>query len=102
MELEQKKILVEWMGWQLDPMIKGIYYRKDDMIVLRNWNPDINHNHFAEVWLKLKGTQRSFVAEKFKIDMGDLNESMYLANLILFDLPKVMEAVMEVITTKEN
>jgi len=98
MKLEYKKFLAEWMGWSLYNGSTGWVITKEGMSVthLDIWNPDTNHEQFKDVWNKLGGEQIYKVIEK----TGTRQKAMLFANILLNDLPKVMDAVMEVI--KEN
>lgn len=52
MELEDKKILISWMGCWIDffPSIKVPHFKKGDACVFfDDWNPDKDYNQFKEL-----------------------------------------------------
>jgi len=93
-KLEDKKILAEWLGEVVSDHIPLGLYMVHRMLLLDKWNPDTDHNDFKEVWNKLK-------ALDLDVDLlGKLDccgNCVKFADLIFNHLPKVMEAVMEVI-----
>jgi len=95
-KLEQKKIVLEWLGWVLDGYFKD---QNGKGRALDLWNPDTNHNDFKEVWDKLTDDNKSQLM--WKLSKTNTVEHFPSAiSLILNDLPQVMEAVMEVIKEK--
>ncbi len=97
MTLEDKKFLAEWMGWEIGrdytPQMTGIFFRNGNKIYREvKWNPDTDHKQFAEVWNKLDDKQR-FAVSTFLYEMDEPS----FISIILNDLPKVMEAVLEVL-----
>ncbi len=69
MELEDKKLIAEkLMGWEIIHGMGTWSFATIDKpgktgknTELKNWNPDTDHNHFAEVWTKLTPGQQQFV-----------------------------------------
>ena len=117
MKLEDKEFLAEWMGWELRNILRHddtfnpdfrprvFFERSEDVIVfdkeskplfyLDKWNPDNpKTDQFKEVWNKLK--KMDLITElKCKCWKGEIGNN--LADAILNDLPKVMDAVLEVL-----
>lgn len=91
LNIEQKKKLAEWMGWQLDPMVENYYYTPNRNWHLNEWKPDRKHKHFAEVWNKLSEGQQEDV-----MFLG-ADSSKTWTKTLLNNLPKVMDAVLEVL-----
>ena len=104
MELIDKKYLAEWLyghevcpeGWLTSP--RGNEYINDGMYCPNfvDWNPDTDHKQFAEVrhnisdfvWERIK---EAYFSQHLSERQGNFEDA------ILFYLPKVMEAVLEVI-----
>ena len=101
MKLEEKKILAEWMGWEVDPLFpddefwrpeiknksgKVIYYFHD-------WNPDTNHEQFKEVWNKLPTHLGISLIRRFGVEE---NPQKY-GDIILNNLPELMDEIIEVL-----
>ncbi len=109
MKLEDKKRLVEWMGWDVfeheeehegfsEPTGEDCIWKNDGFFCfLKEWNPDTNHEQFKEVWNKLTIGMKEHICRSLEIDRKFDYVEIGLAELILNDLPKVMDAVMEII-----
>jgi len=104
MKLEDKKLLAEkLMGWTLlaQTYAVGIYFPKDKFkFWINDWNPDTNPEQFKEVWNKLTLQQQMDIAKDLSENRKEYDNIINAFNHILDDLPKVMDAVLEVI--KEN
>ena len=99
MELENKKYLAEWMGWKyVGGNVVDFFHPSHDrkIIEVKKWNPDTDHKQFAEVrhnisdfvWERIK---QAYFSQHLSERQGNFEDA------ILFYLPKVMEAVLEVI-----
>ena len=100
MKIEEKKKMAEkLMGWHTEdnenPMCFWEYHASfgEDVAIyeIAEWNPDTNHEQFAEVWNKLSEAQQKIVIIKCA------NNQLAFIHLMLNDLPKVIKAVMEVV-----
>jgi len=94
---KDKKFLAEWMG---DAMPTAIYDERNmydivpkDREYMEFWNPDINHEQFKEVFNRLPTHMGISLIRRFGVEK---NPQKY-CDIILNNLPKVMDAVMEVI-----
>lgn len=98
LSLEDKKLLAEWLypkGFWDNEMEDWIVKKSKSSIHVfgvSEWDPDINHEDFKEVWNKLTIDQTNqILCNLVVIDPG------YMAHLILNDLPRVCKAIIEVI-----
>jgi len=105
MNLEQKKKLAEWMGWEIIKRPNGndVFFGINHYFV-RNWNPDTNYVQFFEVWDKLTQSQKlkalGYTAKK---DLGSI--VVPLLNVLTAisklkndaSLSELMDAVLEVL-----
>jgi len=90
-KLKDKKFLAEWMG----KLVVAHFIEFDGKLRDRElWNPDTNHEQFKEVWNKLTAEQKYKVNKKC---FRRLESDYDLLTMALNKLPKVMDAVMEVI-----
>ena len=102
MDIEEKKFLAEWMGWRIEyhgggEVIDCPQGRIPGIMSFREWNPDTDHKQFAEVWNEMCDVQQGMVerlVEK-KVKLSGL--TIDFVSELLNDLPKVMDAVLEVI-----
>jgi hypothetical protein len=106
MKLEDKKFLAEWMGWQtfctLGPVAKSmeeIKHGEDWEVMFSNsdWNPDTDHQQFAEVWNRLDDRQRYDVID---MHLRMNRDGVRFISEVLNNLPAVMDAVLEAL--KDN
>jgi len=102
MEIEDKKILAEWLGWVFVEGSQGPEYFSCDSFEDKNrgltiqcptWNPDSNHYQFNEIWNKFNLSQKHVVLVRCKEAGSPINA----VNLILSDLHKVCQIAVEVI-----
>jgi len=95
MNLEQKKKLAEFMGWKFGEYPHSEIFiwknKNQSTLLIAEWNPDTNHVQFAEVWNKLEESQQEEV-----MFLG-ADSSKKWTSTLLNDLPKVMEAVLEIL-----
>ena len=97
MKTEDKKYLAEFMGWEISNpgLVGGTYIEMDDgPLPIEHWNPDSNHDQFKEVWNKLDETDQMYVLLGIDESGQGTNDTVSIS---LNDLPRVMEAVLEVI-----
>ena len=99
MKLEDKKFLAEWMGWKvhrrygLDDVLWFELDFGDKSISITKWNPDTDHQQFAEVWNKMQTWKQDMVNERIL----PIYSPSHFVTEVLNSLPKVMEAVLEVL-----
>ena len=100
MELSSKKALAEWMGYHFiqnshperffEQTGEHAYIQMGN---LDSWNPDTDHKQFAEVWNKLSELQQEQALWYMPQDEEPVDR-------VLNNLPKVMDAVLEVLEIK--
>lgn len=104
MKLEEKKRLVKWMGgkFSLNPFDDEITYfdfKDKDSIFTEDYNPNINHEQFKEVWNKLDRQQKDRVIVNC---VGVNVTGRDFADMTFNNLPKVMYTVMGVISGSQK
>ena len=108
MKLEDKKFIAEQIGWSshctIGPVkenIKNIQDGKDWNYFCEwdKWNPDTDHEQFAEVKKKISNGQWGTITDKYRTV---INYYLLMEDAILFDLPKVMEIVLTVLKAENN
>ena len=109
MKLKDKKFLAEWMGFKTRPSEDSFEIFFDDRALFLNddyrnrwiwelhWNPDTDHKQFAEVWIKLSYDQKISVKNTMVTPTQNYSPTVMFADRIIFDLPEVMVAVLEVL-----
>ena len=112
MNLDDKKFLAEWMGWLDTKKLaecqeykkKGgagfwiaLMAEKSILDKALSKNPDTNPEQFKKVWNKASLGLKEAVCRKLDIDKKFEYVEIGLAELIINDLPKVMNAFIEVI-----
>ena len=101
MNIEDKIWLAEWMGWRtgLDEMIFHMLYKDNfrEPTRLKYWNPDTSHEQFKEVRKKLTDEQWAMV----NLLCTD-SKNRLMEDVVLFELPKIMEAVLTVLKESEK
>jgi len=93
MNLEDKKFLAEWMG-RSDPG----YFTNGMEKIEHVWDPDTAHEQFKEVWNKLTKDEHTRIMHKTLIG----NSKDYFSTVLLNNLSKVCQAVIEVIKEKNE
>jgi hypothetical protein len=50
---EEKKLVAEWMGWEISPLQKNVYFKRGIGYNFDDWNPHQDRNCWPEIWDKL-------------------------------------------------
>jgi len=102
MKLKDKKFLVKWLGYTIekDPTGRLEYFINGHrQMFLREWNPDTNPEQFKEVFNKLDVEQRK-LSEQIYLESNNPyynNHADSGIEILLNDLPRIVQAVIEVI-----
>jgi len=100
MKVEDKKYLAKWMGGYFSPVSKWTFefVRTKDGREITQWNPDVNHIQFKEIWAKLPNILKLQVVKMLIPDC----ESRWIVGLDFIDmalntLPKIMDTALTAI-----
>jgi len=101
MEIEDKKILAEWILKIVDGDILRTRYLNGHFleIKLKDWNPDKNHNQFKEVFDKLD----PIIWPEVIKNLPDVPDNFWYGCYFMMNhLPKICQALIEVIKDQKN
>ena len=100
MEIEDKKILAEWLGWKVEKDKYGYFLWASDGLTrcdMDGWEPDENHNQFKDIWKKLTGPEMDSFNDKLKTNSPWDDHPCHLMEVYCNDPVKVLDAIIEVI-----